>query len=215
MIVFDLDGTLVDSAPEIRAALEHAWEVVVGREVPFPQERFRIGPPLLDTIAAFAPRLEPAQRDAIAAAFRVRYDASDFSGTRPYPGVLEVLEALAARGASLAVATNKRRAPTLAILERWFAGRFPRVACLDGVSPEDGTVPGDKASMLRWLTAGAAAGAVLVGDTPGDVSAARAVGARAVAVTWGYEDAGTLAATRPDHLVHDAASLLEALVHEP
>jgi phosphoglycolate phosphatase len=210
MIVFDLDGTLVDSAPEIVAAMEASWHEVVGG--PFPTAAFRIGPPLLAIVRALGPELDAAQQERIAAAFRARYDASDFDRTVPYAGVREALEELAGRGERLAVATNKRWAPTRLILARRFPGRFPHVACVDGVSPDDGTRPGDKPAMLRWLMrALPAERVILVGDTSGDVAAARAVGARAVAVTWGYEASASLSAARPDALVHDVPSLLAAL----
>lgn len=213
MIVFDLDGTLVDSRPEILGAMEHAWNSVVG-DGAFPRGRYRVGPPLLDSIAGLSPALGADRIEAIAAAFRARYDASDFSSTLPYPGIAAALDALRGRGRTLALATNKRRAPTLAIVERWFPQRFAHVACVDGVWPDDGTRPGTKAAMLAWLVrvARAEAGsAVMVGDTAGDVAAARAVGMRAVAVAWGYEDVARLGAAGPDELVHDAAGLLRAL----
>ena len=217
MIIFDLDGTLVDSAPEILAAMENAWRQVVPGAV-FPRERFRIGPPLVDAIAALAPTMDMPGRDALALAFRAAYDASDFSATLPYPGIIDVLDALRASGAELGIATNKRLVPTTAILARHFPERFPRVACIDGVSPDDGTRPGSKAGMLSWLTRSASAAhvpAVMVGDAARGVAAARAAGVRVIAVTWGYEDEDTLRATHPDAVVGDAASLLAALVQPP
>jgi phosphoglycolate phosphatase len=213
MVIFDLDGTLVDSAPEIAGAMERAWEAVLpGRA--FPRERLRIGPNLHDTVAELAPSLGSAERDAVTAAFRQGYDASDFSRTIPYPGIAEVLEALGSRGVRCCVATNKRRTPTLAIVERWFPGKFQRIACSDGVWPDDGTVPRTKTAMVAWLAAvaGGGAGAVLVGDMASDVQAARAAGVRCVAVTWGYEDAGALAAAAPDALVRRQDALFSALV---
>jgi phosphoglycolate phosphatase len=217
-VVFDLDGTLVDSRPEITVAMKHAWRTVVD-DVAFPDDRFRIGPPLADTIAALAPHLELEKREAIAAAFRTSYDASDFSATPPYPGIADVVDALQARGTKLAVATNKRRGPTLAILDRWFPGRFAHVACVDGVFPDDGTRPDAnggpaymiKAAMLGWLARQAQASIVMIGDTATDIAAARTAGSAVVAVTWGYEDEASLATAAPDKLVRDAAGLFAAL----
>lgn len=213
MIAFDLDGTLVDSAPEIVASMEHAWRAVAIDD-PFPRDRFRIGPPLLDILAQLSPSLDRARVEALAEAFRARYDASDFSATRPYLGIVELLDTLLARGERIAVATNKRQRPTHAILERWFPGRFALVATIDGVWPDDGTRPGSKTAMLEWLRTFRPASPrplVMIGDTTADLAAARAARARAIAVTWGYDDAATLAAAKPDALVHDVESLLVSL----
>lgn len=213
MIVFDLDGTLVHSAPEIIAAMKLAWSKTVP-EHPFPEERFRIGPPLPQTIAALAPDLAPERRETLSATYRGIYDSSDLEGTTPFAGVVELVSDLAARGIPMAIATNKRRVPTVTLVERWFAGYFARVACLDFVSPDDGTRPKSKVEMLEWIMAKtpvAATAAVMVGDSTLDIAAARSVGMRAIAVAWGYDDEAALTAARPDVLVRDAAALRAAL----
>jgi phosphoglycolate phosphatase len=207
MIVFDLDGTLVDSRPEIVRAMRQAWHAEMGAE-PFPDERLRIGPPLMATLAALAPSLDARALEGLASAFRASYDASDFSATLPYPGIVDALDALRSRGEMLAIATNKRRTPTRAIVARWFPDRFERIACVDGCVPDDGAAPGTKASMLEWLIRGAPGETVMVGDSVADIRAARSVGVASIAVTWGYEDATELAAARPDHLVREVSSLL-------
>lgn len=204
MVIFDLDGTLVDSADEIREAMSHAWRTVVG-DRPFPADRIRLGPPLAEMIAALDPSIAPREQRAMFDAFRARYDASDFSRTLPYPGIDRVLDA----AGRCRLATNKRLSPTLAIVGRWFPTRFDRIACSDGVRPEDGTRPATKAEMFAWLAADEPA--VVVGDTAGDVAAARKAGMRVVAVTWGYGDVAELAAARPDATVDGVEALIAAL----
>ena len=119
-----------------------------------------------------------------------------------------LLDSLASRGVPCCVATNKRLLPTLAIVRRWFPSRFARIACSDGVFPDDGTKPASKRAMIQWLSAGGRA--VMVGDMPADVEAARAAGLPSVAVTWGYGDPRALTAARPDAIV-DAAEALAGL----
>lgn len=205
MVIFDLDGTLVDSQPEIVAAFEGAWREVLPERA-FPRERIVIGPPLDEMVKAVCPDAE--KRRPLVDAFRRRYDASDFSRTMPYPGVHELLDALASRKVPLGLATNKRLPPTLAIARRWFPGKFARIACSDGVFPDDGTRPSSKRAMIEWLAQGRRA--VMVGDTPADVEAARAAGLPAVAVTWGYGDPRALTAARPDATI-DAPGQLAGL----
>ncbi|MCA1826005.1 MAG: HAD family hydrolase [Myxococcales bacterium] len=214
MVIFDLDGTLVDSAGEIAAAMAQAWQAVLP-ELPFPAERVRIGPPLAQMIANLDPALGRGEQRAVFDAFRERYDASDFSRTLPYPGIHGVVETLRAQGRRLCLATNKRLLPTLAIAARWFPRSFDKIACSDGVWPEDGTRPASKAEMVRWLAGSAADGAVVVGDTTGDIAAGRASGLRVVAVTWGYCDEQALVAARPDAVVHEVPALLGVLDRIP
>ena len=208
MVIFDLDGTLVDSAGEITEAMEQAWQrVFPGR--PFPAGRIRLGPPLAEMIAGLDPGLSAGERRALSDLFRQGYDASDFSRTLPYPGIDRVLAAIG----RCRLATNKRRPPTLAIADRWFPGCFDRIACSDGVWPDDGTLPASKAEMLEWLSQGEQA--VVVGDTAGDVAAARAAGLRVVAVTWGYGNVAELSTAAPDALVHRVEDLLAVLGSSP
>lgn len=198
MILFDLDGTLVDSATEIKACMMHAWAVVSTE--PFPHDRLKIGPPLRATAVMLAPGANEDTLDAFVAAFKSRYDTSDYALTQPFPGIVDVLDEARARGQRLGIATNKRRIPTEAILKRWLAGRFDLVLCGD-----DGAA--DKAEAIRG-TPGVVA---LVGDTAADVEAARAAGVRAIAVTWGYDSRADLERAAPDVLVTALTELSRVL----
>lgn len=213
MIIFDLDGTLIDSAPEIVAAMEHAFRLVVpGR--PFLREAFPIGPPLLESIGHLTS--DEDERDAIAAAFRERYDASDFEQTVAFPGVDDMLATLASTGRTVAIATNKRWAPTRIILAKRFPGRFPTIACVDRVEPDDGTYPGSKGGMLAWFARRFPdMPLTMVGDAPSDILAGRSVSARTVGVTWGYSSRASLEEAGPDVLVDTLPTLVQELLRSP
>ncbi len=198
MILFDLDGTLVDSGAEIEACMLHAWSFI--SKEPFPRERFRIGPPLRTTALALAPDASEETIDVFLTAFKSKYDASDYSTTQPFPGIVELLDEAKTRGLRLGVATNKRRKPTEAILKRWLEARFEVVLCGDDGIP-------DKAEAIRRTPEAVA----LVGDTAADVEAARAAGVRAIAVTWGYDSRADLEKARPDALVTTVAELASAI----
>ncbi len=119
IVVFDLDGTLVDSAPDIHAAAARLL-AAEGRE-PLPLETIRsfIGrgvPALIDQICD-AVRLRPLDRDRLIAMFLEDYNANAAVLTRPFPGVPECLGFLAQQGFRIGVCTNKPLDPTMAILE--------------------------------------------------------------------------------------------------
>ena len=216
-VLFDLDGTLVDSAPDIAAAANRALAECglpprdLGRirgYVGGGAERL-IHRCLTDSLDGLA---EPALFEAAHAAFFRHYAAGLTASTLPYPGVVETLETLRARGYALGCVTNK-------------PGRFtaPLLAALDLARWFDVTVAGDSlpvkkpdpAPLLHALAVlDASAGAsTMVGDSMADLKAARAAGIRVLCVTYGYSPNARLADHAPDGLVDrmiDILPLLEA-----
>lgn len=200
-IVFDLDGTLVDSLPDIidsfRAAFErHGWEA--------PSERSigqLIGQPLETMARAF--RSDEGEVEAVCAAYREIYPQRFTRRTRPFPGVLDVLAELRAQGWKLAVATTKRTS----MAERLVSAVGLREA-IDHVQGTDG-FPHKPAPdvVLRALEALRAEGAWMVGDTVGDLQAGRAAGLRTYGVTWGTHPRPRLAEADPDVLEDDLGPL--------
>ncbi|HOX25537.1 MAG TPA: HAD-IA family hydrolase [Candidatus Krumholzibacteria bacterium] len=213
-VIFDLDGTLVDSRVDIAAAANHA-RIAAGLQ-PLPTEvvtRY-VG----DGVARLMERVLAHDRDAdqpigLAAAaalsaglarFAEYYGDHLLDTTRLYPGIADLLTALAGR--PLFVATNKPRRFTLAILSGLgVAGCFRRVVAGDDVAERKP----DPAHLLACLagTGLAAEHAIVVGDSTHDIRAARALHARAVAVGWGLVEPARLAAESPDALVDDVAAL--------
>jgi len=206
LLVFDLDGTLVDSSRDIASALEAAFARLAPGASPVPLEAVvsyvgegaRV---LVERSLRHAGLALPVD-DALRVYLECYRDRL-LEETRLYPGVREALSALA--GETLAVLTNKPGGMSRAILQGLgVASRFARVW-----GPED--VPArkpDPAGLLRLLDElGVPAGrAWMVGDSKTDVGTARAAGVRVAGVTWGFNPDG-LRAAGPDLLIDDPSDL--------
>jgi phosphoglycolate phosphatase len=212
-VLFDLDGTLVDSAPDLAAALSR---LMAARGLPgFTREEVipLIGDGARVLLArAFAAR--GAEPDSAALAeFLADYEANAAVATRPFPGIPEALVALRRQGWRLAVCTNKPAAPARALLAA--LGLAPVfVAVVGGDSlpvrkPDPGHLLGTVAA-----AGGDSARAAMVGDHANDILAADAAGMPALFCAWGYgraEMAGRAAiAERPADLPELLAALLPA-----
>lgn len=208
LIVFDLDGTLIDSAPDLAAALNRLLAAEGRAMLPFGQVRAMIGNGAQKLVErGFAATGGPPEDlQAATDRFLAIYGRALACHTRLYPGVEETLDHLAAGGARLALLTNKPQAPTLAILEElrlahWFA---PDLVLGGDAGPPKKPDPAGLQTLLA--TAGVSPDrAVMVGDSAADVGAARAAGVFSIAVAYGYaqgrpEDLGAdrLIAAFPD-----------------
>lgn len=188
-IVFDLDGTLIDSAPDIgRAAnallAEHGLAAIDDAVT----RRF-VGEGGRALVArAFAHRgvtLDETRLSELTERFLAHYRRDPLSGTRLYPGIVEILRGLRAGGARLAVCTNKFEDLSIDILRRLeILGLFEFVAGGDTFAmrkPDPGHLLGTLARI------GATAGdAAMIGDSIHDVQCATRAGVKIVAVDWGY-----------------------------
>ena len=202
-LVFDLDGTLIDSLPDIVWSFRAAFEAE-GLPVPGDDDvRARIGLPLEDMAADFTD--DPGAIRAVCDAYRRIYPEHFTERTRPFPGAVEVLTELRARGWLLAVATTKRSAMATRLVDA-----LGLDAHLDHVQGTDG-MPHKPAPdvILAALSALRAEGDWMVGDTVTDLRAGRAAGLRTFGVSWGTHDAARLAEAAPDHLANDLWPLLE------
>jgi len=206
-IIFDFDGTLIDSAVGILATYS-AVLAAAGIKPAAPLDSRLIGPPLLPTMSKLTGPIAPEQLDVLVEDFKVRYADIGVARTPAYPAADATLKQLLAGGKILYLATNKRAQPTLALLDKFgWAPYFQRVYCIDSHQPAFT----DKAAMLRQLLSENQidpAQALYVGDTQGDYLSASACGIRFVAALWGYEDWQVLP---DDHAMreHAYASLSE------
>lgn len=185
--VFDLDGTLVHSAPDVLACLELALlEAGIAVDGPIPDSV--IGPPVRGMIGRLGLGCSPEQEDAAVAAFRRIYDGSNMPLTRPYPEVEPLLSTLKSRGWCVCLATNKPITPTLRLIDRFFPGLIDEICCIDSMADRRLS----KREMLEELSSrrkllGRASW--MIGDTSADIAAGREIGWRTIAVDWGYGSA--------------------------
>lgn len=184
-VLFDLDGTLIDSAPAILASYRDAF-AAAGRSPAVPIDEGIVGPPLRETLELLAGSTDDTLLDTLAAHFKASYDSTGYRRTAAYTGVGDMLARLAAGGCRLAIATNKRLHPTRLILEHLgWSGHFDAVYALDLFAPR---LP-DKAAMIARLLADRGippAEAVYVGDRREDGESADANRLPFFAATWGY-----------------------------
>lgn len=204
LIVFDWDGTLMDSTPTIIAAIQSACRDL-GLPVP-PDEAaaWVIGLSLQDALLAAVPTLEEAQVPAFVARYRFHYLTRD-PQLRLFAGAEQMLAGLAERGARLAVATGKSRVGLERALEATGIRRyFDATRCADETFSKPN--PAMLLEIMRELDADPAS-AVMVGDTSHDLQMARNAGIHGVGVTYGAHAMDELAGCAPQTLVGSIAEL--------
>ena len=210
-VLFDLDGTLADTDADIRAAWKAAL-ADLNLACPRFDELFVAGPPLDEMIRRLFPtEATPALVEEIRRLFATHYDADGFPNTREYPGVLDIVRDLKARGDVTAIVTNKRFLGARAMMRhfRW-NDCFDHLYAGDMFEATKGRLP--KSELLGLVLDDLhlqRESCVLVGDTASDFKAAQANGLPSIAVSWGYGTAAELALA--PCVVANAAELRNAL----
>ncbi|GEK49049.1 phosphoglycolate phosphatase [Bisbaumannia pacifica] len=212
LICFDLDGTLVDSVPDLAAAVDLA---LADLALPVAGEaRVRDwvgnGSRVLVERALTSALGQPPEAERLEAAharFLHHYGQAPNARTRLYPGVREALEGLAARGLTLTLVTNKPAAFIAPILGGLgIEGCFAR--CLGGDSlAEKKPHPAPLLAMSDHFEVPPSR-CLMVGDSRHDIAAGKAAGFRTLAVPYGYNHGEPVAASGPDGLVESLAELV-------
>lgn len=208
-IVWDLDGTLVDSAPDLASALNTVLDRRGFFTLSLNEVRKMIGngvPKLVQRgFNAVGVRPDPAQLDELVAMFAKEYKACATDNTRPYPGVVEALQAIHSMNIPMGVCTNKPEAFTRQILEGLgLAGFFSSVVGGDSTSARKPD-PEPVLACLGGLVSEPAS-SLMIGDSVHDVHAAHAAGVTIGVVPWGYRSA-PVEELGADFVLHDLAGL--------
>ena len=213
LIVFDLDGTLVDSAPDLVDSLN----VILGREghapLPLAEGRRMVGAGgrvlIRKGLEASGTSVSDARLEAMFAAYLACYEDHITDKTRFYPGAEAALDRLAAAGWSLAILTNKYEKPAVKLLEALGAAdRFKAIVGQDTfpICKPNGGV------LLRTIerAGGDPLRSIMVGDTITDVTTAQNANRPVIAVDFGYADR-PVATMKPDRVISHFDALFDAV----
>ncbi|KFX70176.1 hydrolase [Pseudomonas taeanensis MS-3] len=189
-ILFDFDGTLVDSAPAILSCFKQVMQAH-GLQACRTVDDSLIGPPLRQTLESLSGQSDPALLDALSASFKDIYDSKACLETPAYAGWHTLLDSLCAQGLTLAIATNKRLLPTRKIINALgWDERFSEVFASDSHPGLYADKTGMIAALLQKLRIAPQA-AIYVGDTEQDGRAAAANAVDFWPVAWGYGSFGS------------------------
>jgi phosphoglycolate phosphatase len=185
-VIFDLDGTLIDTAADLAASMNHVLKRAGRAPVPLDRVRHLVGHgarAMLDRGFRENGGAVPADLDPHLAVFLDHYLAHIADQSRPFPGAVEALDALEADGARIAICTNKREAWARALFDA--LGLSHRFAALVGADTVGAAKP-DPRPVFAALTGAGRAKGVFVGDSDTDIRAAKAAGMPCIAALFGY-----------------------------
>lgn len=220
IVLFDLDGTLIDSAPGVAWSLNRA--LADDGRAPLSVDRVKdlVGKGahylVADALEDTGGMIDDAHRDRIKDAFLQIYSENPIQDTIVFPGVMEVLETLQGDNVAMALCTNKPKKTTLPVLDAFgLTPFFPVVLCGDEV--ENRKPHGRHLHDTIAMMGRAGAPAVMVGDSENDILAAHDAGIPSICVSFGYCHM-PFDELKPTELIHtfdDFAAALERIVKGP
>lgn len=212
LVIFDLDGTLLDTIADLAAATNHALA-----QLNFPTHevsaiRTFVGNGIAKLLERAMPEKERKEENAarIRHLFQTYYDKHSMDNTKPYPGIIELLHALQQNGVMQAVASNKYQAATAQLVTHFFPDiHFVGVL---GQRQNIPTKPDPSIVFELMKLANADKKDVLyVGDSGVDMQTALNAGVNAIGVSWGFRSRKELGAFRPMSIIEKPENLIEYL----
>lgn len=191
LYVFDLDGTLVDTARDLIAALDYVMLREGFQTTTLDDARVLLGAGALALIqralAAQEAEVSPAKLEEMFQLFLTYYESRIADDSHLYPGVVEALDVLSARGGFFAVCTNKTERPARLLLEK--LGVVDRFAFICGQDTFSVAKP-NPLPLLRTIEAsrGKSSRTLMIGDSKTDIATAKAAGVPVIAVDFGYTE---------------------------
>ena len=219
-IIFDLDGTLLDTLNDLTVAVNHALGAFGLGCIELSRVRRYVGdgvPKLLERAVYYCTHgadmkdgdeCDRSLVSACLATFTEYYDKHNADSTKPYDGVAELLGEVKARGIKTAIVTNKYDGAARELKDRFFGCVDAIVGTREGVRPKPSP---DGVNLALELIGADAAHAVFVGDGETDMRTAAACHIPAVDVTWGFRDAAVLEKFSPAVMIDEPKELLPAL----
>ncbi|MDO4319321.1 MAG: HAD family hydrolase [Bacteroidales bacterium] len=212
LVIFDLDGTLLNTIADLGTATNHALSVNGYPTHPITSYPMMVGNGVRRLIERALPSEDrtDATIDRLLGAFKEYYNAHLYDLTEPYTGIVSLLDGLQSRGVAIAVASNKYEAAVRRLIEHFFGDRQWAAVCgqTEGVP-----VKPDPSIVFRILGEHPTpkADVLYVGDSGVDIETARRACVESVGVTWGFRPQRELAAAYADHIISDPADLLGLL----
>ena len=192
-VIFDLDGTLLNTLGDLTGAVNHALSAHGFPTHTEAEVRTYIGDGVKQLIARSCPvGTDQATRQAVLEAYLPHYAAHNMDLTAPYPGVLELMADLKDAGYRLGVVSNKHAPGVKALTARYFEGLLDIAVGGDGTRPLK-PAPDNLLFAMEQM-----------GDSVQDVQTARNAGVKCIAVTWGFQDEDRLQAENPTAIAHTA-----------
>ena len=210
LAIFDLDGTLLDTLEDLADSANYIMHSFGHPERTISEIRSFVGNGIRKLIERSAPKDTPVEEvDRMLEQFKVYYGEHCADKTKPYDGIIELLQKLQKQGIKLAVVSNKADYAVKALCEQYFCGYFDEaVGEREGIARKP--APDTVYEVLKNLQIDKSQ-AVYIGDSEVDVQTAKNAEMDCIAVDWGFRDVDVLKAAGAEVIVSTPAGLLEQL----
>lgn len=212
LVIFDLDGTLLNTIADLAAATNQALKHYGYPTHDVDAYRFFVGNGINKLFERALPETERTEENIlkIRSQFVPYYDAHNADLSRPYPGISELLLTLQQKGIMTAVASNKYQAATRKLIAHY----FPEINFVEVLGQREGIPAKPDPSIVQDIIAKAGVKneeVLYVGDSDVDMQTAHHAGVAAVGVAWGFRPRTELEELRPAYIIEKAEELLSLL----